>query len=187
MNRLIIKLLLFVFLSVSCKQHYHELGNGGSQGLGLNVHSSQTKLNVKDLKPFTLGENNEHDTLFVFGTAIKENRISQFSNSLNLKQKLIYNSIKNKLFHPEKANKIPQKIKKVYKKQYYDSDGVNVGLTIAGISAAICLILIIIASVPGSTVLSESGNGCLYVLAILFSGVGVIVGLIYALIAAIAG
>lgn len=76
------------------------------------------------------------------------------------------------------------KSKKDKNKANYDEDVVNTGLMVAGISAGIFLLILLLAgSVAGGW--SEASSGCFFVMLLISSALGVIGGLITALIGAI--
>lgn len=107
---------------------------------------------------------------------------SQFVEDYGNWLRLTFDPKENRTQAPNQPNK---KFKMLFKnKKNYDEDRVNSGLSIAGICAGILLIMILIASASPS-VLSESGNGCLFVMTCIFLGIGVLVGLLMALIGAL--
>lgn len=204
-------ILLFIFF-VSCNQFaYNNAGFGGGFGLSNNENSpviekSKDERNIGtktiDFDPtlFELDTLGSSKNLIAYSKPAKPNTFTKlkiklitilFQTKLPKSQFVedygnwLRSTFPQKENKPETANQPNKNFKKLLKnKKYYDEDQVNKGLSIAGICAGILLIMILIATASPS-VLSESGNGCLFVIACLSLGGGVLYGLIMALIGAI--
>ena len=205
--------ILLVIFFVSCNQFaYNDAGFGSGFGLS-NKENSPVIEKFKDVKNIGTKTIDFDPTLFEVDTqfngstnlinyskTIKSNKFTKLK--VKLMSKLFQTKLPKSQFvedygnwlkstFPKKENK-PQKnyqpnknIESHFKnKKNYDEDHVNLGLSIAGICAGLLLIMIMIATASPS-VLSASGNGCLFVMACLSLGVGVLVGLLMALIGAL--
>ena len=204
--------IILVIFFVSCNQFaYNDAGFGGGFGLPTKKNSPVIE-KFKDVKNIgsktidfdptlfevdTLGSSKN---LIAYSKTVKTNRFTKLK--IKLLTKLVQIKLPKSQFvedygnwlkstfpqkenSPETANQPNKNFKKLLKnKKYYDEDQVNKGLSIAGICAGILLIMILIATASPS-VLSESGNGCLFVMACLSLGGGVLYGLLMALIGAL--
>ena len=186
--------ILLVIFFVSCNQFaYNDAGFGGGFGLSNkeNSHVIEKFKDVKNIGTKTLDFDPtlfEVDTLgssknlIAYSKTVKTNRFTKLK--IKLSTKLVQIKLPKSQFvedygnwlkstfpqkenSPETANQPNKNFRKLLKnKKYYDEDQVNKGLSIAGICAGILLIMILIATASPS-VLSESGNGCLFVMALI--------------------
>ena len=205
--------ILLVIFFVSCNQFaYNDAGFGGGFGLS-NKENSPVIEKFKDVKNIGTKTIDFDPTLFEVDTQFNgSTNLINYSKTIKsnkfakLKVKLMSKLFQTKLpksqfvedygnwlrstFDPKEnktqaPNQPKKKIKKLLKnKKNYNEDQVNLGLSIAGICAGLLLIMILIGSgVP--FVLSESLNGCVYVILCVILGVWVLVGLLMALIGAL--
>jgi hypothetical protein len=204
--------IILVIFFVSCNQFaYNDAGFGGGFGLPTKKNSPVIEKS-KDVKNIGTKTIDFDPTLFELDTLGSSKNLIAYSKPAKpnkftkLKVKLMSKLFQTKLpksqfvedygnwlrstFDPKEnktqaPNQPKKKIKKLLKnKKNYNEDQVNLGLSIAGICAGLLLIMILIGSgVP--FVLSESLNGCVYVILCVILGVWVLVGLLMALIGAL--
>ncbi len=205
--------IILVISFVSCNQFaYNDAGFGGGFGLPTKKNSPVIE-KFKDVKNIGTKTIDFDPTLFEVDTQFNgSTNLINYSKTLKtnkfkkLKTKLMSKLFQTKLpksqfvedygnwlrstFDPKEnktqaPNQPKKKIKKLLKNiKNYNEDQVNIGLSIAGICAGLLLIMILIGSgVP--FVLSESLNGCVYVILCVILGVWVLVGLLVALIGAL--
>ena len=205
--------IILVIFFVSCNQFaYNDAGFGGGFGLPTKKNSPVIE-KFKDVKNIGTKTIDFDPTLFEVDTQFNgSTNLINYSKTLKtnkfkkLKTKLMSKLFQTKLpksqfvedygnwlrstFDPKEnktqaPNQPKKKIKKLLKNiKNYNEDQVNIGLSIAGICAGLLLIMILIGSgVP--FVLSESLNGCVYVILCVILGVWVLVGLLVALIGAL--
>lgn len=201
----VIASLIVVVMAISCtKVVYNQSGFGGSSSIdNQKVIAKNTGVAESAHKQFK--ELLNGDTLRE-GTFLSEIKLVQrnvevtalLSNPRKYKEFKLLQPVFVKKYGnwireniPQTKNKINAILKgqnnnskKEKSKANYNEDVVNVGLTIAGISAGIFLLIILLAN-STSNGGSESSTGCIFVMFLLISGFGIIGGLITALIGAL--
>jgi hypothetical protein len=177
----------FITLIYSCRQQFQGFGGSFKGNILVNNQQENSKL-------YLTADEKKIESNQVFTDSVVKLTQQIHKGQRNQTQSMSNFSPINELHKKQDDFKL-KSIKKIisenvnnYRKKYHKlSTNVRIGLYTAAISGLICLILIFAASLPGSTLTSASGNGCTYVLMILFSGGLTIWGLIYALVHALMG